>query len=363
MRDVGRQVVDDDRRAGDDVGPAVAEPPVGHAHGAPHERDRVALLALGERRLEAHLHQGGVLGREQVGEARLGRPRRLGRVEDEAGDELRVVEPRDVGQPVAEAERDDVARELQVHELLGLVGRLARLRHRPAARAGELVGRLARLARPLRRLAPLGGELVADLRDGLVDEGSGAVDDLHGLEASHLRAGAVGAATRRDIRRRVARQAALEGEHTEEVRGEDEPRQRLADEDDDRVVAEAVVVALGRLVGRGRATHERVRARRGPQGQRGEHGRAGREHDDRADHGGGPPRDPRHEALQNLPGHRRQASPARARSAPLRLAAMASSPADRVGGADTAPGSRRPSRSGPAGCTAGPESARRRWRT
>ena len=58
------------------------------------ERDRLRLLRVAERGLEPHLDQGRVLGREQVGEARLGLVHAPGLVEHDLRDELRRVDRR-----------------------------------------------------------------------------------------------------------------------------------------------------------------------------------------------------------------------------------------------------------------------------
>ena len=356
VRDVLAEVVDHDRGARHHVRAAVAQPPVGHRHRAAHERDRPFALALAERRLEPDLDERGVLGREQVGEARLRRARRLARVEDEAGDERRVVEPRQAGQAVAQAELHHRARELQLHQLLGLVGGVARPGDAPALAARDLVGRLAGLRGLLRRALLLARELVADLLDGLVDERAGAVDDLDGLGAGDLRARAVRAAERRDVLRRVAGQAALEPEDVAEVLREHQLRQRPADEDDHRVVAEALVVALRRLERRARAPDERVGPRGRAQRERGEQPRRHGEHDDGADHGRGPARDPGDETLEDLPGHRHQANREQCDKALLTGWTRSGRRSD----AGTAPPSRRPRCSGAAGCTAAPASGRPR---
>ena len=164
--------------------------------------------------------------------------------------------------PVLERELQRVAHELRVDELARVVGRLALRRRRQALGGGQLARRRGGLV-GLRGLLLLAlGELRLDLAHGLVDERPRAVDDLHRLRLGELRARAAGAARRLDAARQVAGQAALEPEQPLEVRGQDEVREVLAHEHDDRVVAEPAVIVGRGLVGVGAARDERARRRR-----------------------------------------------------------------------------------------------------
>src|SRR4029079_8907783 len=169
---------------------------------------------------------------------------RAARVEDDPRDEARVVELRRRRDAVLQGELQRGAHALGDHALLGLFAELPGLLVAAALRAGE---RARRLRRPvgLRRLRrALGLELVLDLADGLVEERPGPEHDLARLRPREPRARPVRPAARRLALRHVAREAALEGEHAEQVRGERRLGQRLADEDVDGVVAEALVQAL-----------------------------------------------------------------------------------------------------------------------
>jgi hypothetical protein len=114
----------------------------------------------------------------------------------------------------------------------------------------------------------LGLELVLDLPDGLVEEGARA--RRRPSPACWPPAARTGrpAARRHRALGRIARDAALEALHAQDVRGQRELRDRLAHEHVDGLVAEALVQALGRGEARAAAAHERVGRRRGLQAQR-----------------------------------------------------------------------------------------------
>ena len=293
------EVRDDDGRAGHGVRRAVGRLERGERHRVAHEGDRGRALRGGQPGLQTYLYErraatlggpGGV-GREEVGELALGRPRRLGGVEDERRDERRVVEPRHRGEPVARRERQQLAREAR----LGLLARLG------AAAGGGRLGEPG-AARPVagRRVGGVGEHprahdlaLVAraQLADRGVDERARAEHDLRGPRAAELRAGAARPARLRRARGDAAREAALEREQPLEVLAEQELLQVAADEHDDRVVAEALAQGLRRGVARAVGADERVDAGVGLKAQgrrepgerehRGEHedqpGPAGRE--------------------------------------------------------------------------------------
>ena len=277
-----RQVVGQHRRAGDDVRRAARQLPLRHRHRIPHERDRPRALRIRQPGLQPHRDQRGRRGREQVREARLRHARAARRVEHELVDEVRVVEPRRPRQvePVLGVERDQIARELRVHEPRRAVGEPARLRLGLPLGQRQLARRrrgAIRLRRPRARLRlQLGG----DLLDRRVHERPRPVDDLHGAQARQRTAGA-----RRDRpARHVPGQAPLDAHEPVQVRREHHPRQVAAHEHVDRVVAE-LLVRHPRRVARG--AHQRPRGRRGRQPQR-QHGAADRDREDGGEDDPGP---------------------------------------------------------------------------
>ena len=213
-------------------------------------------------------NQGAALVGEDVGEAALGDPRPLGVVEDDLRDEGGVVELGRRADPVLQRQGDHVLGELGLDELLGLLAVLAHLRRALVLGASQCPrrgGRPLGLRRPGRGL---GTELVLDLSDGLVEEGARPEDDLRRLAARQLPARAVLAARWHLALGRVARDAALEALHAQDVGGQRQLRDRLAHEHVDRLVAEALVQALGGGEARAAAAHERVGRRRRLQAQR-----------------------------------------------------------------------------------------------
>ncbi len=174
------QVLGHDRRAGDRVGGVALELELRHPHGRAHELDRLGPLRVGQRRLQPHLDQRRLRRRHEVGEARLRRRGAARRVEEQRRDEVRVVDPRQPGQPeaVLEVDLQQVAHELGVDELARrvgeplLLGRRLPLRLRdPPGGDGRLVGLRGLGLDP--RL-----DLVVDLTDRRVGERPRPVDDL-----------------------------------------------------------------------------------------------------------------------------------------------------------------------------------------
>ena len=215
--------VDDDRRAGDHVF-AAAE---GEARrrfavfGARFARrrfgdrfldqpDRVAPFGFAQPRFQPQDDLGRVGVREEVGEPRLRRAPRLGEVEDDGRDEFFVGDAGHRGDPV-------FGRHLEQE-------------------FAELLGR-----DPLRH--PF--QLFVDLHDRLVEEGRRA-----GEEGDRPRFGELFAGPRQRLHplRHLAREAALEVGQAQQILAEQQLRQALLDQDDDRFFAELGPHPLRRLI-------------------------------------------------------------------------------------------------------------------
>ncbi len=144
-----RQPLGDHRHPGHDVASALLGPEPLLRSGLLDQLDGPGALGFGQIGAHADLDQRGVAGREQVGEARLGRARLEGAgVEHERGDEVRVVDARDVGEPVAQAQLQHLLHEARLGGLRGPPAPGAAAR-RESRRAGpRACGRPARRGRP-----------------------------------------------------------------------------------------------------------------------------------------------------------------------------------------------------------------------
>ena len=195
---------------------------------------------------------GRVLVREQIAEALLGRPGRLGLVEDHPADEVGVVEPWERGDAVLDGDLDELALEPAEHLLRGGVGGLLLCRRCRSPLGG----------RPRRSLPRRSGRLAgaADLPlQRLLDAGDAEIEKRprseHGLARAKLRdliadrrQGVLVAMRQRGRELGAAREAFLQLEERLQVLGEDELPEILLRQDDHRLVAELLVEVLGRLV-------------------------------------------------------------------------------------------------------------------
>ena len=180
-------------------------------------------LGLGQVAAEANLNQGSLGTREDRREARFRRPCRASAVEDQAGEELRVVERGNLRQAVTQS---------QTGELLDVGG--VDLLTCPCAGSAGCGGVAALRQLSLVRLLPLpcevallrrceAAQLLVDLTNGLVDEGSRAEDDLGRPSCRQPRAGPSRPARRGAPLRRVAGETALKPEDTPEVFSQGDP--------------------------------------------------------------------------------------------------------------------------------------------
>ena len=115
------QGIDHHRDARDDVALVAGHGEARLRRGALEQPDGVLRLRVAQARLQPDLDERSVGAREQRCEAGLGHPHAPGRVEDQLGDELRVVDLRDAREVVLERSRQRLAQELLVGELLGVV--------------------------------------------------------------------------------------------------------------------------------------------------------------------------------------------------------------------------------------------------
>ena len=208
-------------------------------------RDRVVALRLGEVGAQADLDQRAVLRREEVGEARLRRPRgRLGSNtirETKLGSLSCGVDVIPYFSASCSVVRTNWA---STSCLACSPSFLASFSLRPSERASARAAVAARSAcAALAALCAWNWSWIwptASLRNV-----PGPNTTLTGFVRASRAHGPFAAAARRLALRHVAREAALEAEHAEQVRGERRLGERLADEDVHGVVAEALVQALG----------------------------------------------------------------------------------------------------------------------
>ncbi len=242
------EALDDDRHPGDLVA-AVAERELVVGHRRADEADGVAALRLGDAGPQPDRDQRPAIAREQVAELRLRRGAGLRLVEDDRGDELGVVDREALkDRRRAEAGREELAE-----------GLLLLLRSGVAERADLLHDRLVRAGRRL------------------VDEGGRPEHDPGRPEVGDLPADVGRVLT---ARVGTAGEAGLEPEQPVDVRRQHQLLEVALDEDDDRVVAEAVVELLGALERRRAVVDELVGPGVGRQPQRADDG------DDRDDRNG-----------------------------------------------------------------------------
>ena len=191
--------------------------------------------------------------------------------------------------------------------------------------------------------------MAGDLVGRLGDEGSRAEDDFGPLPAGHPGAGPAGAAGRLGALD-VAGQTSLEGRRLAKVVGEDQVGHRLANEDVDRVAAEALSEVLRCLVaGRG-GPDQGPRLGRGLHPQRQYPAGHGEDQDAGANNQRPPVREA-HDRRKQPVQHGRNLAPRSAggagRKAPVR------GPAAACGRPGSAAGSTSRRRPGPGGCSSG----------
>jgi hypothetical protein len=290
VAELPRTCVHHDRRAGDDVA-AVAEFEARVIDRLLEEADRLVPLGVGQVGAEADDDLGGVPVREEVAEALLRGTGRLGLVEDDAAHEVRVVEPRDRGEPVLDRDLREAALELAHHLLGGGVGGLRLLRGRGAALRRGLLSLVGGGPRLLGRSADLALECLLDAGDAQIEEGRGPKDRVARAElrdsVTDRREGLLRLVGKYLRQLGAAREALLELEQRLEVLGQHEFPQVLLDEDDHRLIPELLVEVLSRLELGGPLADQGVGPSTRIQPCRGEDPRAGERHD-REDHEPGP---------------------------------------------------------------------------
>ena len=147
---------------------------------------RRAALRLAETGLQPHLDErrgsrAAGLGGKQVGELALRRAGGLGGVEDERGDEVRVVDARDRAQAVAHGELDDLGWKAWSTRGARAVGGPLRGGGARAPGGGRRGAPCAPRRWPAGVLRDAPREAAAELAHGLVDERAGPEDDLDRL--------------------------------------------------------------------------------------------------------------------------------------------------------------------------------------
>jgi hypothetical protein len=205
---------------------------------------------------------------EQVREALLRGARGPAGVEDERGDEARVVHPRHGGDAVAQGELRGVAQDSLRTSSRARAATSSRAGLGPAALAREPPGARAALSPRSRAAAdPLATSSWILPTDSLTNV-PGPKTTCTGRVRARRAQGPPRPPGQRAAGGRGAGQAALEADRLEQVLREHEPGDGPAHQDVDRVVAERLVVARGRLERRGVRVGERVRGRLGVQPQR-----------------------------------------------------------------------------------------------